>query len=111
MASSSGSGTPAKAEVDINKLADDMAVLKTDIAALATTLKELAAERRDVVVAEGRRRVSAVQSEAQDQLDYLQRRAEELGDQARTSVQERPGTALLIAAAVGMMFGFLTARK
>jgi ElaB/YqjD/DUF883 family membrane-anchored ribosome-binding protein len=111
MASTSGSGIPAKAEAEVAKLADDVAALKADIATLATTLREVAADRRDLAIAEGRRRLVSVQDEAHDQLDYLHRRAEELGDQARTSVQERPGTALLIAAAVGMMFGFLTARK
>lgn len=97
--------------VDTEQLSRDIAALKADFAHIAGTLRELGLQGRDAALYEGQRRIAAVRSEAQGQIDHLRRSADDLSHQALDTVREKPGIALLAAAAVGMIFGFLTARK
>jgi ElaB/YqjD/DUF883 family membrane-anchored ribosome-binding protein len=101
----------SKGEIDVAKLSADIDTLKADLAALGGTLRELAEHGRDTAVAEGKRRVASVQHEAKNQLDHLHRGVDDLAQQARDTVHERPATALLVAAGIGILFGLLTARR
>ena len=112
MANESVTKKEAAAEaVDTEKLSRDLAALKEDFAHIASTLRELGLQSRDAALYEGQRRIAAVRSEAHGQIQNLGQSADDLGHQALDTVREKPGVALLAAAAVGMIFGFLTARK
>lgn len=101
----------AKAEANIEKLSNDMATLKADLAQIVGTLKDLGIQSKNSAVEGGRRHLLAARDEVSGQVDHLRVAADDYQRQAIESVRERPGQALLIAAAVGAVFGFLTARK
>lgn len=98
-------------ENNMDQLSKDVASLKTDVASLITTLK-------DIGRAEGKAARASVEANA----DLLQKRlvaagenaqevAAELPAQTRTLVRQNPMAAVLIAAAAGAVFGLATGRK
>lgn len=101
----------ATAAVNTDKLASDIETLKSDISQIAGTLRELGLQSKETAIAEGRRRYEMARVMGHEQVDHLRNSAEDIGHQATAAVRERPATALLIAAGVGMLFGFLSARK
>jgi ElaB/YqjD/DUF883 family membrane-anchored ribosome-binding protein len=101
-------GTPT---VNTEQLSKEIETLKADISQIAGTLRELGLQTTDTAITESRRRYELARLKGHEQVDHLRHSAEDLGLQATAAVRERPATALLIAAFVGMIFGFLSARK
>jgi ElaB/YqjD/DUF883 family membrane-anchored ribosome-binding protein len=97
--------------VNTEQLSKDMETLKADIAQMAGTLRELGLQTRDTALSEGRRRYELARVKGHEQVDHLRTTAEDLSLQATNAVRERPAAALLIAAGIGLILGFLTARK
>ena len=102
---------PKANSADVKQLTADMAVLKKDVESLLATLGDMAAGNKDAVVDAARSRARKLRSQAVDTADSAQETFDHLAEQARSTVKESPGTAMLIAAAIGMLFGILTARK
>jgi ElaB/YqjD/DUF883 family membrane-anchored ribosome-binding protein len=100
-----------KQEAMVEKLTSDVAALRADLSQVLGSLKQLGVHSRDTAVEEGRRQLLSARDEFGTQVDHLRSSAEEYTRQATDAVRERPGQALLIAAVIGMLFGFLTARK
>lgn len=96
---------------NVEQLSKDVAALKDDIASLVGTLRDFGQEGAAAAATETKKRAALLKDEALDKVDTLQSTADQLAVQAKETVQEKPVTALLIAAAVGMAFGLLTARK
>lgn len=94
-----------------DQLAKDIETLKSDISQMASTLRELGLQGKETAIAEGRRRYELARTLGHEQVDHIRSSAEDFGHQATAAVRDRPATALLIAAGVGMLFGILTARK
>ncbi len=97
--------------VSTDQLSKDIEALKADISQIAGTLRELGLQTTDSAIEEGRRRYEFARLRGHQQVDHLRNTAEDLGQQATEAVRDRPGTALLVAAGIGMIFGFLSARK
>jgi len=110
MANTSKNASDVKDEA-VEKLSKDVAALKDDISSLIGTLRDLGADGKDAAVAETLKQASALRDQTRVKVDSLQETADQLALQAKETVQEKPATALLIAAAVGMLFGLLTARR
>lgn len=110
MASTAKNITDLKSK-SVEQLSKDVDALKTDIASLVETLKGLGAESKDAAVSEAKRQAANLGDEARTRIDTLQSTADQLAAQAKETVQEKPASALMIAAAIGMAFGFMTARK
>lgn len=112
MANESSSKKEAEAEVaSTDKLSKDIETLKADLSQIAGTLRDLGLQTKDTAVEEGRRRYELARLRGNQQVDHLRHSAEDFSHQATEAVRDRPGTALLIAAGIGMIFGILTARK
>jgi len=95
----------------VEQLSKDVAALKSDIANIAGTLRDFGQESASVAAIETKKRAAALKEDALGKVDSLQTTADQLAVQAKETVQERPATALLVAAAVGMAFGLMTARR
>lgn len=98
-------------KVSTEKLSQDIETLKADMSQIVGTLRELGLQSKDTAVEVGRRRYELARQMGQDQVDHLRGTADDLSQQATDAVRERPATALLIAAGIGMLFGLLSARK
>jgi ElaB/YqjD/DUF883 family membrane-anchored ribosome-binding protein len=97
--------------VSTEQLAKDIETLKSDISQIANSLRDLGLQTKDTALAEGRRRYEIARLRGHEQVDHLRTTAEDLSLQATEAVRDRPATALLVAAGIGMLFGLLTARS
>lgn len=95
----------------VEKLSSDVEALKKDIAGLVSTLRDLGQDGSATALMETKKRAALLQDEAREKVESLQTTADQLSVQAKEVVQEKPVTALIVAATVGMVFGFMTARK
>jgi ElaB/YqjD/DUF883 family membrane-anchored ribosome-binding protein len=101
----------ANAEEKYEELSKQVELLRADLARVTETVGELARAEVD----EGRERVRGAAQEAvvrgRRMRDAARRQADEGLHEAADYVRERPFGAVAVAAALGMVFGFLTARK
>ena len=84
---------------DMNaELGREMKALRDDLAALAGTVKEMAAQRAEAVVENISETVRMTAAEAQ-------KRGEAMAGEIEEMIRNRPLTAVLVAAAVGFLVG------
>jgi ElaB/YqjD/DUF883 family membrane-anchored ribosome-binding protein len=88
----------AKPEDMNDELKREMKALRDDLAAMASTVKEMAAQRAEEVVENISETVKMTAAEAQ-------RRGEAMAGEVEEMIRNRPLTAVLIAAAVGYLAG------
>ena len=88
----------AKPEDMSAELSRDMKALRDDLAALAGTVKEMAAQRAETIVENISETVKMTAAEAQE-------RGEAMAGEIEAMIRNRPLTAVLVAAAVGFLAG------
>ncbi len=109
MAQTKTNGTTAKAE--LNQLSDQIETLKSDIAAITKTLADLGKTTKDAAVTGAKAKATELRDTGEQQMRAAQARAEDYGHQAAEAVRNQPAAAVGIAAGLGFLIGFLTARK
>jgi ElaB/YqjD/DUF883 family membrane-anchored ribosome-binding protein len=79
----------------------EMKALRDDLAALAGTVKDMAAQRAEAVVGAAKETMKMTAAEAQ-------RRGEAMALEVEDMIRERPLTSVLVAVAVGYLIGKIT---
>ena len=103
-----GNGTPQE---KMDQLAEQMSVLRNDIAAISKSLADLGGSTKDAAMQSAREAAAELRQKGEKQLHQAQDRAEELGQQAADAVRQQPAAAVGLAVGVGFLLGFLTGRK
>lgn len=105
------SPTNAKTVDKYDELSDQIDTLRADISKIASSIGGIAESEAD----DARRRVKGAAKNAQTQARKLRREARRQGElqieHASDYVRENPMTAVAAAAALGLVFGFITARR
>lgn len=92
------------------ELQAQIAQLKDDLAAIASTLTDLGSRKLDNAKRQASDTYNQVFDQGQDTVEALKQRAVSLEEQVTDYVQERPLTSLAIAAAAGYILSVLTRR-
>lgn len=100
-----------EAEMTAVELSEQIAVLKADIAGLASTLASMGKAKGQAVADAARHDVAAIRAKGEEQAAALATQAKNLADEAETFVRTRPTTALGIAVGLGFVIGLLTNRR
>jgi ElaB/YqjD/DUF883 family membrane-anchored ribosome-binding protein len=101
----------ASPEKDIERLNEQMASLKQDIADISHTLSGLGKSSSQAAGEQVRETAAHVRDASQEQLQAAQYRAEEMGHKAADKVREQPATSVGLAVGLGFLLGFMTGRK
>lgn len=96
---------------NVEALAEQMRILRSDMAAITRTLGDLSVSTKDAAVRSAREKAADLRETGEEQLQHAQARAEELGQQAVDAVRKQPATAVGLAVGVGFLLGFLSGRK
>ena len=96
---------------DGEALADQVAVLRQDLATITELLGEIGVRRKDETVAAARERMGRFREEGEARWHDVQSKAHETQDELLQAIRRQPGTALGIAVAAGFLAGLLTSRK
>lgn len=99
------------AQDNVEALAEQMKILRADMAAITKTLGDLSVNTKDAAIRSARQKASELRETGEEQLHHAQVRAEELGQQAVDAVRKQPATAVGLAVGVGFILGFLSGRK
>ena len=95
----------------VSDLTDQVAALKSDIAAITDILAEIGVDKKNQAEARLRNAASEVKARGEQHLLEAQLRAEDLSNQAVEAVRQQPAAAVGMAVGIGFLIGFLTARK
>lgn len=96
---------------NVEALAEQMRILRADMAAISKTLGDLSVNTKDAAIRSARDKAAELRETGEEQLHNAQIRAEELGQQAVDAVRKQPATAVGLAVGVGFLLGFLSGRK
>ncbi|WP_037261883.1 DUF883 family protein [Roseivivax halodurans] len=96
---------------DSDALADQVSVLRQDLANITELLGEIGVRRKDETLAAARERMGKVRQEGEARWHDVQTKAHETQDELLEAIRRQPGTALGIAVAAGFLAGLLTSRK
>lgn len=99
------------AQDNVDDLAEQMKILRSDIAAISKTLGDLGVNTKDAALRTARQKAADLRETSEEQLHYAQLRAEEMGQQAVDAVRKQPATAVGLAVGVGFLLGFISGRK
>lgn len=100
---------PTKPTTD--DLAAQMDVLRNDIAALTSMLGDRTRAEANEAANAAKRMARKARAGAEDQYEQLQARAGDVAEQADEFIHEKPGVAIGIAAAVGLLAGLMLSRR
>lgn len=96
------------AKRDSEALADQVDVLRKDLATITEMMSEMGLRRKDETLAAARERMERLRSEGEARYNDARAYANDTYDQTLDAVRRQPGTALGIAIAVGFFAGLLT---
>ena len=85
--------------------------LKTDIASLAGTIKDMGAAQKDHLVAAASNKSEALRAKGEAALHDAQQTAGKVINEAETKVRDNPAAAVGIAAGLGFVVGLVAGRK
>lgn len=92
-------------------LAQQIDTLKADIARLTETMTSMGKQKAYEARGDVEARAALLKERGMDAVDSAGHEIDRLTAEAERNVREKPMTALAIAAGVGVLVGFLTARK
>ena len=95
----------------VEDLHEQIAILKSDIAALTGTVKDLGIEKKETLTAAASAGAEVLRLKGQAALHDAQKTASKAAEQAETVVRENPAAAVGIAAGVGFLVGMFAGRK
>ncbi|WP_299286072.1 DUF883 domain-containing protein [uncultured Tateyamaria sp.] len=98
-------------DVTASDVADQVEILRNDIAALTKTISDLSLAKGQEAAEAARSTLNDVRGKAADATETARLQAMEVGDQANAFIRNQPATALGIAAGLGFLVGFLGSRK
>lgn len=101
--------TPTKPTTE--DLAAQMDVLRNDIASLTNMLGERTRAEANEAANAAKRVARRARANAEDQYDHLQARANDVAEQADEFIHEKPGMAIGLAAAAGLIAGLMLSRR
>ncbi len=100
-----------KAEVTTAELQEQISALKSDIANLTQTFKDLGAARAKEAKSQAELAYNDAVSKGKAQAQHISDQAQSAISQAEEKVRENPTAALGIAAGIGFVVGLLTSRR
>ncbi|WP_165767790.1 DUF883 family protein [Marivivens niveibacter] len=95
----------------IDDLHAQIATLKSDIAILTSTVKDLGIEKKDNLSAAASAGAEILKMKGQAAMHDAQVTAKKAAEQAETTVRENPAAAVGIAAGVGFLVGMFAGRR
>jgi ElaB/YqjD/DUF883 family membrane-anchored ribosome-binding protein len=98
-------------DADLEELQKQIAALKTDIAALTTTVRDIGKNRAEALRGAANEQVEALREQGEAALRDARTRGQDALSQAEESIRENPATAVGIAAGLGFLFGLIFGRK
>ncbi|SLN74237.1 hypothetical protein ROJ8625_04027 [Roseivivax jejudonensis] len=96
---------------DTDALADQIDVLRRDLASITELLGDIGVRRKDETVAAARDRMERLRREGEARWSDAQNYAHETQDELLSAIRRQPGTAIGIAVAAGFLAGLITSRK
>lgn len=108
--SSNDKSTPAEAK-DVAELKAQMDVLKADLSALTSTLKEMGVSRAEALRTAATDQAASWRSQGEAAVEQVRAKGREQYGNAEQSIRENPAMAVGIAAGIGFLTGLIFGRK
>ena len=100
-----------RGEVSFEDLERQLNALKSDVSELSSTMVALANDRKDAALTAGTDRIDALMENGREMAARLEDRFDSLRGEVESSVRGKPFATIGIAAAVGLVVGYLSARR
>ena len=107
----SAQGDGKRGDVSIEDLERQLSALKDDVSELSTTMVAFANGRKDAAVSAGADRIEALRENGREMAAELEDRIDALRGEIESSIRGKPFATIGIAAAVGLVVGYLSARR
>ncbi|MBK5927305.1 DUF883 family protein [Rhodobaculum claviforme] len=98
-------------EVTVDHLAQQVAALRDDLAAIGETLKALGLSGGHKAAAHAREHAEGARAAGEAQIEEMRRRLDTVLSEADSAARKNPATAMGLAAGVGFLVGLFLSRR
>lgn len=106
-ATQNGTSKASSKEPSVEDITQQIEALKKDISGLTSTIADLGRSEADRALNRAKSKGEDLRQAGEDQMEMMRLRAEVYGQEAGEFIRKQPGTALGLAAALGLVAGML----